>query len=344
MEKIYAQAVEAQEAYNVVEDLQSFFVTRLNELSTTFGDDKAFSPVEWFRDAGRHGGGVRFVASDDSLFNRGSVNISQVQYDDDDSKSLASATALSTIIHPLNPHVPSIHMHISWTQLKTGEGYWRVMADLNPAIIYDEDTEAFEANLKKQAKEHYDEGHEQGERYFYIPALERHRGVSHFYLEGFNSGDFESDKCFAISMGESVIKTYMEIVKNALKTRTVISDDDKDQQLAYHSLYLLQVLTLDRGTTSGLLIHDQNDVGVMGSIPRYVDKNLLRAWIVKMKAPQDALLKALVDGITTEDGLINDEVKARLAAIVREHYQKNPQALSMQASGDIVPDTVDNHK
>lgn len=344
MQKIYAKALEAQDAYDVVENLQSFFVTRLNELSATFGDNKAFSPIEWFRDEGRHGGGVRFVASDDSLFNRGSVNISQVQYDDDSAKSLASATALSTIIHPLNPHAPSIHMHISWTQLKSGEGYWRVMADLNPAIFYEEDKEAFETTLQKQAGEHYDEGHEQGERYFYIPALGRHRGVSHFYLEGFNSGDFESDKNFATAMGESVIETYVEIVTNALKTRTTISEDDKSQQLAYHSLYFLQVLTLDRGTTSGLLIHNQNDVGVMGSIPRYVDRDLLRVWISKMQAPQDTLLKALVDAISNKDALINDEVKAKLASIVREHYQKNPQALSMQASAEMVPDTVDNHK
>lgn len=344
MEKIYAKAVEAQEAYNVVEDLQSYFVTRLNELSTTYGENKVFSPVEWFRDEGCHGGGIRYVANDDALFNRASVNISQVQYDDNPSKSLASATALSTIIHPKNPHAPSIHMHISWTQLKDGEGYWRIMADLNPAIVYDEDTIAFETTLEKKAKEHYDEGHDQGERYFYIPVLERHRGVSHFYLEGFNSGDFESDKQFAVSIGESVIQTYIKIVENALSTRTEISTDDIDQQLAYHSVYLLQVLTLDRGTTSGLLIHDQNDVGIMGSIPRYVDKDLLRVWISKMPAPQDALLKAIVDGITTNDALINDEVKANLAAIVRGHYQKNPQALSMQASCDIVPATVDNHK
>jgi len=344
MERIFAKAIEAGEAYKVVEGLQGFFVKRLDEVSSNFGNNQAYSPIEWFRDEGKHGGGVRFVATDDTLFNRASVNISQVQYDNDESKSLASATAISTIIHPVNPHVPSIHMHISWTQLKTGQGYWRVMADLNPSIMYDEDKEKFTSCLQKESKEHFEAASAQGDRYFNIPVLNRHRGVSHFYLENFSTGDFQKDKAFAINMGEKVIQTYIDIITNALKTRQEISDADKDMQLAYHTLYLFQVLTLDRGTTSGLLVHSQNDVGVMGSIPRFVDVDLLRAWIPRMTQPQDSLLKAIADAITTQDGQVDDTIKAKLAATVREHYQNNPKALSMQASGDVIPDTVENHK
>ena len=344
MKRVYAKAEQAQEAYKVVEGLQSFFVKHLDEVSQQFGDGKHYTPVEWFRDEGRHGGGVRFVATDDSLFNRASVNVSQVQYDDDQSKTLASATAISTIIHPLNPHVPSIHIHISWTQLKSGQGYWRVMADLNPAISYDEDRDTFTKCLQRSSQEHFEKGTATGNRYFNIPTLERHRGVAHFYLENFSSGDFASDRDFAYQFGEDVIKTYIEIISKALQTRQGISAEDKEQQLAYHSLYLFQVLTLDRGTTSGLLVHNQNDVGVLGSIPRFVNVELLRSWISKMQAPQDQLLQNIVACITHKDGLIDDETKARLAVIVREHYQKHPEALSMQASGDVIPQTVENHQ
>ena len=37
-----------------------------------------------------------------------------------------------------NPYAPSIHMHISWTELKSGKGTWRIMADLNPSIASDD--------------------------------------------------------------------------------------------------------------------------------------------------------------------------------------------------------------
>jgi coproporphyrinogen III oxidase len=93
--------------------------------------------------------------------------------------------------------------------------------------------------------------------------LGRHRGVSHFYLENFNSGDDEADKRFTFSFGQKVIDTYISIITNAIKERQDVDDETRRRRLEYHTLYLLQVLTLDRGTTSGLLIHDQNDVGII---------------------------------------------------------------------------------
>ena len=345
MNRIPAQSVTANEAYVLVEQLQHYFVERLNALSREFGDAKAYAAVEWFRDGGRHGGGLRYMATDDTLFNRASVNVSQVHYDDDNDKKLGSATALSTIIHPFNPLVPSIHMHISWTEMKNGKGYWRIMADLNPAIENKEATETFSACLKSAAPAYYEEASAQGDRYFNIPALGRHRGVSHFYLESFASGDAEADKKLAGSFGEKMVDCYIAIVKRALKNSPPPTQEDFERQLAYHTLYLFQVLTLDRGTTSGLLVHDQNDVGILGSIPRYVDKALLSSWKTLVQPPQDMLVQGLVDALEGEGKvLVDDAAKLRLARVVRDHYMRHPEALSMQASADIIPPTVDNHK
>ncbi len=345
MNRTLAASATAKEANAIVEHLQLYFVERLNALSREFGDDRAFDAVEWFRDEGRHGGGLRYMATDDSLFNRGSVNVSQVHYDDDAGKKLGSATALSTIIHPYNPLVPSIHMHISWTEMKSGIGYWRIMADLNPAIEQKEATALFSSCMKNAAPYYYEEASAQGDRYFNIPALGRHRGVSHFYLESFSSGDAEADKALAKSFGEKMVDCYIDIVRKALTENPKPGKEDFDKQLAYHTLYLFQVLTLDRGTTSGLLVHDQNDVGIMGSIPRYVDKSLLASWKALVPQPQEKLVQGLVDALEGEGRLlVDDATKQRLASVVREHYRAHPEALGMQASGDIVPPTVDNHK
>ena len=35
---------------------------------------------------------------------------------------------------------------------------------------------------------------------------------------------------------------------------------------------------------------------------------------------------------------------SRLAKAVREHYQAHPEALELQARGDVVPPTVANHR
>jgi len=344
MERIRAKSSRAEQGYTLVCDLQQRFVKKLNAISKKYGSDKPYEPTEWFRDEGKHGGGVRFMATDESIFNRASVNTSQVQYDDDDTKKLASASAISTIIHPKNPLAPSVHIHISWTEMKNGSGYWRVMADLNPAIENAEDKAEFATKLEQAAPEQYAEASPQGDRYFNIPVLGRTRGVTHYYLENYASGDEAADLAMARKMGEAAIDTYIDILTNAIEKRTSPTEADYKQQRDYHTLYFFQVLTLDRGTTSGLLVHNQNDIGIMASIPSHVSRSLLASWVPKMEAPQDLLLENMIACLTGEEVcLVENDTKQALANCVRKHYQMHPAALDMQASGNTVPLTVDNH-
>ena len=337
VERIYAKSANATRARALVEGLQQTFVEKL--------DEHAFERIDWLRDEGRHGGGYRYVRGLSSVFNRAAVNVSGVHYDDDPERRLGSADALSTIIHPHNPHAPSVHMHFSWTEMRGGEGYYRMMADLNPSIPEAKATLAFEDALRSQAPEHYEKAAAQGDRYFRIPALERHRGVSHFYLEGFSTRNFEVDTEMADRVARAAIDAYIAIFSSALAAHTEISDADRRKQLAYHTAYLFQVLTLDRGTTSGLLVHAQNDLGIMGSLPSFVDRSLLESWIPKAPALQQPLVRALVSALPLgERSAVTDEVRLELAAIVRRHYKDNPEALELQASGGIIPPTVANHQ
>jgi coproporphyrinogen III oxidase len=343
--RVLANSSEARETLHLVEELQKYFVNKLNDVSHELGKGENFEAVEWFRDGGKHGGGVRYESRDELIFNRGSVNVSQVHYDDDESKTLSSATAISTIIHPANPHAPSMHMHISWTQMRDGKAYWRIMGDLNPSLKNDVFQRDFDMMLDRTAGEYANEGVKQGDKYFNIPVLHRTRGVSHFYLEGFNRGDFNADGLFAKKMGKAIIDTYIGIILQALQYYKSYTSDEKKVQLDYHTLYLFQVLTLDRGTTSGLLIHNQNDVGIMGSIPSHINRKLLESWIKLMPKPQDKLLNALLNVLPSEVNVhVTEEVKKHLAHAVREHYKTYPEALKLQASGGVVPSTVENHK
>lgn len=342
MTMVMARDIQAVEAYKLVRNLQKRFVDKLNDLSTKIGENKKFEEVVWLRENGICGGGSRFEARDQILFNTASVNVSQVHYDNQPNKSLQSATAISTIIHPKNPNVPSIHIHISLTCLRDGNSYWRIMADLNPSIENHEDKKVFDESLKQISKDTYKEGIEQGEKYFFIPALNRYRGISHFYLENYKTLNHEEDFKFANSFGEKIIDTYIDIISNAFLNKITFSEDDIKKQLDYHTLYLFQVLTLDRGTTSGLLIHNQNDIGIMGSLPKFVNKQLLQSWLSNMKKPQNELLENIINAID-EIGNIDVETKEKLAIVVRNHYKKYPDALKYQASGNTIPNTVNNH-
>ena len=341
---IKAKSKESISALQTVEELQAYFVEKLNMISKKFGTNKHFEKVEWLRDNGLYGGGSRFEARDESIFNRASVNVSQVHYDDDETKKLSSASAISTIIHPKNPKVPSMHMHISLTQMRDGKQYWRLMADLNPSIINENDKKSFDDMLLQTTGTFAKEGMAQGDKYFDIPVLEQTRGVSHFYLENYNSGDFIKDTEFAIKFGKSVIDSYIKIITGAILNNPLINENDKKLQRNYHTLYLFQVLTLDRGTTSGLFVHDQNDIGIMGSIPSYIDVELLKSWVDKMPKPQEKLLLGIIEALGEGIIYVDGDVKKRLANAVRTHYKTYPKALSMQASGNSIPPTVDNHK
>lgn len=343
--RTFAASPSAARALQLVESLQRRFVGGLERVSNRVGVPSSFASVEWLRDAGTHGGGERFEIADTTVFDRGSVNVSQVHYDDLPDKRLGSASALSTIIHPRHPKAPSVHIHVSWTELRDGSGYWRVMADLNPAIAVDADREWFAEALQRAAPEHWDDASAQGDRYFYIPALERTRGVCHFYLESYATDDPKADEALARRVGEAAIERYLEILERALQGAEPPTVQERDEQLRYHTLYLFQVLTLDRGTTSGLIVHDDNDIGIMGSLPSHVDRELLASWRPRMPKPQDELVAALVASLPPgTSSSVSPQAKQALAAAVRAHYEAHPEALQLQASGGIVPPTVDNHR
>tara|TARA_R110002073_G_scaffold320759_7_gene496543 strand:- start:32270 stop:33307 length:1038 start_codon:yes stop_codon:yes gene_type:complete len=344
MTRIYAKSVHASAARKLVEGLQTLFVAKLEALSAELGHAQPFERVDWVRDGGAHGGGHRYVLVETPLFNRSAVNVSGVHYDDDPEKRLSSADALSTIIHPQHPLAPSVHMHISWTEMRDGSGYFRMMADLNPSIENPEATIKFRHALRQAAPNHFKDAEAQGDHYFNIPALHRHRGVTHFYLEAFSSGHFDDDTAMARKVAEVAINTYVEILGDALRGAAEPTAEQREKQLAYHTAYLFQVLTLDRGTTSGLLVHDQNDQGIMGSLPAYIDRALLTSWAQKLQAPQDALVHRLVAALDdAQPSHVTADVRLALAAAVRAHYKEHPAALALQAKGSIVPPTVDNH-
>jgi coproporphyrinogen III oxidase len=330
-----------QAALQLVTDLQTRMVR-------AHGGD--FVEVTWQRDGGTHGGGTRRQATDAARFDRASVNVSQIHYDDDPSKKLSSATALSTIIHPRHPHAPSVHIHVSWTEMRDGGargeqvplGYWRIMADLNPAIPDAAATARFTDALRVAAPAVFEAAAGQGDRYFFIPALGRHRGVVHFYLEQYATADRDADAALARRVGESAIDAHAAIVEGALRTHGAPTADERAAQRAYHTLYLFQVLTLDRGTTSGLLVHDQNDVGILGSLPSHIDRALLASWRATVPAPVDTLMDALLAALPTDE--VTDDAKRRLAAAVRAFYTAHPEALALQARGDVLPPTVANHR
>lgn len=320
-----ATSKQAIDALGMLSQAQHYFVRKLTGLCQQQQQPATFTTQEWLRDEGQHGGGLRFEAPQNSLFNQASVNVSQIQYEDRPDKAFISATALSTIIHPIHPLAPSVHIHVSWTALRSGKSYWRLMADLNPAIASTDDTTRFNETLKVAGGDYFEQATIQGNQYFYIPTLQTHRGVSHFYLEGFNPTR-EDGNAFAQHFVEAVIDSYIAIFTDTLNsTVNEVTDQQLSTQRDYHTRYFYQVLTLDKGTTAGLLIHDQNDLGTLASLPRFVNRNLLKKWAEKTPAPRNKLVHALISLLPETDRCeIDAKIKANIANTIRAHYRVYP--------------------
>ena len=216
MHRTYPDSARAAAARMLVERLQQRLVEELQAFGRAVGDLQPLCPVTWLRDGGRHGGGERYETGDTAAFSRASANVSVVHYDGVPEKRLGSATALSCIVHPQHPMAPSVHLHLSWTELRNGTGYWRIMADLNPALANEADTQAFRDALREAAPPLFEEAVSQGDRYFYIPAVGRHRGVVHYYLEGYDSGDWQEDARLAERLMTAAVERYAALLKQAV--------------------------------------------------------------------------------------------------------------------------------
>jgi coproporphyrinogen III oxidase len=339
-----SENAETIEAVNTIHSLQKYFAENLQTVCSKKDQPLNFKAVEWLRNDGRHGGGVRLEIDSPETFNQASLNFSHIHYSDEPSRSLKSATALSCIVHPRNPMAPSLHLHVSYTDSKVKGGYWRLMADLNPSHLIEMDRELFLREIDVFPDHVLRLGLSQGDKYFFIPALGRTRGVAHFYLEEYTSGNFRDDLELTEKFAKKSIDVYSSVLEKRLNEVPPDLKIAQETQLWYHTLYFFQVLTLDRGTTSGLLVHNQNDVGILGSLPSHVNRNLLIEWISKVPSPQDQLVRDLIACLEPKEiAPVNEPTKANLANAIRLHYKEHPDSLDLQASGFTIPPTVGNH-
>jgi len=328
MNSTQSKSSNAQKAIFLTQWIQGKLVNSLENLDAQI---ESFNPIHWLRDEGIHGGGTRYISEENDLFDRASINFSHVHYDDEPNKNLASATALSAIIHPNNPNPPSIHMHFSWTEMRNGSGYWRMMADLNPSISNNSYKEIFEKGLTLSTGEHYNTGRKQGDSYFYIPALNKRRGISHFYLEGFDSGNFNADYEMTKKVASTVISDYEKILRLAVLEFPHYNLDEKQIQIDYHTLYMYQVLTLDKGTIAGILVHNQNDLGIFGSLPSTINGILFHEWIEKTPPPFDELVRVISSIIGKSKSFkIRDSEKLLFAEAIRFFYKQHPQLINFR--------------
>jgi coproporphyrinogen III oxidase len=175
-----------------------------------------FVEDRWERPGG--GGGRARVLEGGRVFEKAGVNVSAVwgELDAAFAEKLQGegreffAAGLSLILHPLNPHVPTVHAN--WRFIQQGTRAWfGGGADLTPAYLEEDDARHFHRVLHEVCERHepgsYARFKDACDRYFWIAHRGEARGVGGIFFE--NTGrPLEREFAFVQDCGRAFLPGY----------------------------------------------------------------------------------------------------------------------------------------
>lgn len=207
------------------------------------------------------GSGRTRVMQDGRVFEKAGVNLSVVhgRFSPDFARSMPgdgldfSATGISLVLHPWNPHVPTVHMN--YRRLSRGDtGWFGGGADLTPSYLVDEDARHFHATLKRACDAHprvadFAKFKAECDRYFYIPHRGEARGIGGIFFD-YISTEPEETFAFVRDAGDAFVDAYLPIVQAHMDRP--FTEAERNWQLHRRGRYVEFNLVIDRGTIFGL--------------------------------------------------------------------------------------------
>ena len=258
-------------------------------------DGGTFHEDVWERPGG--GGGRSRVRTDGDLFEKAGVNFSDVSgtFNPELARSLPGdgaafrATGVSLVLHPRNPHVPTVHANVRFIQ--RGAGAWfGGGTDLTPYYVVPTDATAFHRGLKVICDRHdaslYPRFKGWCDRYFYLPHRKEPRGVGGIFFDYLGAGaeraagegggappgsattviEHDSERAFAFvrDLGAGMLDAYHQIV--ARRRGDAWDEGQRDWQLLRRGRYVEFNLIYDRGTIFGLRTDGRTE-SILMSLP-----------------------------------------------------------------------------
>ncbi len=267
-----------QEARDWFESLRDRICAEFEAIEREAGSDASFRYIPWDRteeDGSPGGGGVRGQMNG-RVFEKVGVNVSTVggRFSPEFASSIPGAeddpsffaTGISLVAHMANPHVSAVHMNTRF--LTTTRRWFGGGADLNPAIPYADDTEAFHARLRAACAAHdptfYPRFSKWAEEYFWLPHRHVARGVGGIFYDRLED-HFHAHFAFTRDVGEAFLDIYPALVRKRMDQP--FTDADREALLEFRGRYVEFNLLYDRGTLFGLKTGGNIDAILMSLPP-----------------------------------------------------------------------------
>ena len=164
------------------------------------------------------------------------------------------ATAISMIMHPQNPFVPTFHANLRYFVVGDSHWYFGGGFDLTPFYPFMEDVIHWHTTAHDACKPFGDEIYPKlkawCDEYFFLPHRQETRGVGGVFFDDWSEGGFDQSLAFVKSIGDAILPAYQPILERRLSTP--YTDEQKEFQLYRRGRYAEFNLAIDRGTKYGI--------------------------------------------------------------------------------------------
>jgi coproporphyrinogen III oxidase len=223
------------------------------------GEDQPYREDAWSY-AGGKGGGITRVWEEGPLLEKGGVGFSAIEGSALPPSAATQfhiapgtpffATGVSLVMHPRNPHVPTVHMNIRY--FEAGEVRWFGGGiDLTPYYPVEERIRAFHGSLRDLCAAHgrdYAAIKRACDEYFFLKHRGEARGVGGLFFDHLQVGK-EADLAFTQALGLA----FPDLYRPFLTSRDLpVTAKQRDFQLYRRARYVEFNLLHDRGTLFGL--------------------------------------------------------------------------------------------
>ncbi|QDZ24031.1 coproporphyrinogen III oxidase [Chloropicon primus] len=238
-------------------------------------DGKSFHEDTWTRPGG--GGGISRVLSDGKVWEKAGVNVSVVYGSmppeayraatgvdkkgstDPNDRVPFFAAGISSVMHPRNPHAPTMHFNYRYFETDAWNGvpsqwWFGGGTDITPSYVDEEDMKHFHGMYKgvcdKHDPEYYAKFKKWCDEYFVIKHRGETRGLGGIFFDDLNDKDPDTIFEFSKECMNTVVPSYVPIVERHVNDD--FNEEQKEWQQIRRGRYVEFNLVYDRGTTFGL--------------------------------------------------------------------------------------------